>query len=267
MKLKNLVAIITGASSGVGAEIAKILAEEGCNILVNYHENAEGARKVVKICRGYGVEAMAYKADMSSPRQCTNMVEAAYKKWGMINILVNNAATTKQNFSRNLDDIKVEDFRHIFAVNTFGPFVLIKGVVPYMKKARTGGVIVNISSITGKTGFGPSLIYAASKGALDTLTKGLAIILSPKIRVNAVRGGFIDSAWWDKHMPDAKRLKVFKRCVKSASLLQKLIKPQDIAKTVKFLIEDETITGQIITQDAGLQSHLALLEFTKKCKN
>ena len=192
---KDKIAIVTGSSAGLGASVAIQLAKKGINVVINYSKNEEEAKKIQKICESYDIETLCLKANVSDDKDCKYLVSETIKKFKKIDILVNNAGTTKFANHQKLDALTDEDFINIYKVNVIGPYQMIRAVEPYMKKNKFGSV-VNVSSIAGITGIGSSIAYAASKGALNTMTLSLAKALGPEIRVNTVCPGFIGTGWF-----------------------------------------------------------------------
>ena len=188
---KKPVAIITGASRGVGAATALLLASKGWNVTITCSSTIKEAKEVAKACETFDVEALAIQADVSDDTDCKNTIEQTVKKWGRIDALINNAGTTKFAWDHsNLDLLDAEDFQKVYGVNLIGPFQMIKASKEFLMKSDNPS-ITNVSSIAGIKGIGSSLAYAASKGALNTMTISMARNLGP-IRVNAICPGFID---------------------------------------------------------------------------
>ena len=199
--MKEKVAIVTGSATGVGAATAVLLAEKGCNVVINYTRSKEEAMATAQLVEQHNVECIVFQADVSNDDECKSMVEAAIKKWGKIDYLVNNAGKTKFNPFENLEGLSGEDFLDIYSVNVVGPYQMIKAVVPYMKK-QGGGAIVNDSSLAGINGVGSSIAYVTSKAALNIMTKSLAHVLGPEIRINTVAPGPIQTRWLKGGMGD-----------------------------------------------------------------
>ena len=199
MLLKNKLAILTGAgrTNGVGAATAKLLAAEGCNILINCLKNQEQAQSVASECQKFGVEAEVFLGDVSQTEICQSMAALVRDKWGRADVIVNCVGFTKSAPYEKLDKLTAEDFAKIFAINTTAPYLIAQAFQDLLK-ASGDGVIVNVSSAAGITGKGSSIAYAAAKGGLNTLTLALSQALSPEVRVNAVCPSFIDSSWWEE---------------------------------------------------------------------
>ena len=172
------VAIVTGSATGVGAATAILLAKHGCNVVVNYTRSKDEAEETAEQCRAEGAEAMTIQADVSEDDDCRRMVKAAVDEWGRLDYLVNNAARTKFNPYPQMDGVTKEDFLNIYAVNVVGAYQMIRAAEPHLRKSK--GAVVNDSSIGGVTGIASSIPYAASKAALNLMTKSLAHALAPE---------------------------------------------------------------------------------------
>ncbi|WP_214892477.1 MULTISPECIES: SDR family NAD(P)-dependent oxidoreductase [unclassified Exiguobacterium] len=195
MNLKDKVAIVTGAGSGIGRATALRLAAEGVNVIVNYSQSEEGALEVVKKIMNDGDVAIPYRADVSLEHEVQDMVTHTLMVFGKIDFLVNNASITSQIPMNELDEVTGEVWDSLFAVNVKGMFHCVKAVVPHMKRQSTG-VIVNLGSVAGVNGIGSSIPYAATKSAIHTMTRSLAISLAPDIRVNCISPGAVATRWW-----------------------------------------------------------------------
>lgn len=249
--LNNSVAIVTGSSSGVGAATAKLLAGEGCNVLVNYNSNSDGAEAVARECAALGVECLVVGGNVAEDSTCTAMATAAIEKWGRIDILVNNAGTTKFVDHSNLDGLSSEDFQRIYGVNVIGSYQMIRAVSEQMKSQAGGGAVVNVASTAAITGIGSSVAYAASKGALVTMTLSLARALGPKLRINAVCPGFIEGDWLREGFGDKKyeELMAFHR---DNSPLGVTATPETVADAIlHFIIGPQVVTGETLIVDGG----------------
>ncbi len=251
MDLQEGVAIVTGSSSGVGAACARQLAERGCHVAINYSRNAAGAEATQEACAAFGVETIVVQADVADDAQCRALTQAAIDKWGRLDALVNNAGTTKFNAHENLDGLSREDFEHIYAVNVVGPYQMARAAAPWMRRAGRGS-IVNVASIAGIMGVGSSIAYAASKGALLTMTLSLARVLGPEIRVNAVCPGFIQGDWLEAGM-GAERYAAAKNFLETNAPLQLTTTPDTIAEGVLYFIAGaDVITGERLIMDGGM---------------
>ncbi len=253
---KDKIAIVTGSSAGLGASVAIQLAKRGINVVINYSKNEVEAKKIQKICEDYNVRTLCLKANVSVDEDCKYLVNETIKKFKKVDILVNNAGTTKFANHQKLDALTDEDFINIYKVNVIGPYQMIRAVEPYMKKNKFGSV-VNVSSIAGITGIGSSIAYAASKGALNTMTLSLAKALGPEIRVNTVCPGFIVTGWFLDRFGEEKFNKIVKD-QEEITPLKRAGTPDDIAKSVVFFCLEggEHITGETLISDAGM--HLSI---------
>jgi 3-oxoacyl-[acyl-carrier protein] reductase len=244
-------AIITGSATGIGAAVAKQLAAKGVNVVINYSKSAAEAENTAAECRALGVEAVTCRADVSKDEDCRAMAALAVETWGRIDYLVNNAGTTVFADHADLDAVQAEDFRRIYDVNVIGAFQMVRAVAETMKQGGHGA-IVNVSSVAALAGIGSSIAYAASKGALNTLTLSLARNLGPQIRVNAVCPGLVKTRWLQQGLGDARYAKSV-GSVEAVTPLKTSSTPDDIAEPIVWLLEGAAhITGEVITVDAGL---------------
>jgi NADP-dependent 3-hydroxy acid dehydrogenase YdfG len=180
VNLKNKIALITGASRGVGAATALQLAQAGCRVAINHRQTADRAEAVATQCREAGAEAIVIQGDVAEDSACRAMVQKTIEAFGGLDILVNNAGTTRFINFPDLDEVRDEDWDRIFAVNLKGPFQTTRAAREALA-AGEGGVIVNTASIAGLVGAGSSIPYCASKAALIVMTKSLARTLGPAI--------------------------------------------------------------------------------------
>jgi 3-oxoacyl-[acyl-carrier protein] reductase len=244
------VAIVTGSSRGVGAATVKLLAKNGYNIVVNYSKSEKEAREVQASCESSGAETILCRADVAEDGDCRRMADEAMAKWGHINVLVNNAGTTKFNAHDNLEGLSKEDFLRIYSINLVGPYQMIRAVAPHMKSAGKGAV-VNIASIAGVRAIGSSVAYCASKAALINMTIALARVLGPEIRINAICPGFIQGEWLQAGMGQ-ERYENTKNFLETRLPLRMTATPEMIAATVRYFIEDAVlVTGETLLLDGG----------------
>ncbi|OGP67904.1 MAG: oxidoreductase [Deltaproteobacteria bacterium RBG_19FT_COMBO_43_11] len=250
MKKSKPVAIVTGSSRGVGAATVKLLAKNGYNIVVNYSKSESQAREIQAACISLGAETLLCKADVAEDSDCRRMTDDAMGKWGQIDVLVNNAGTTKFNAHGNLEGLSKEDFLHIYSVNLIGPYQMIRAVAPHMKSAGKG-VVVNIASLAGVKAIGSSVAYCTSKAALINMTVALARVLGPEIRINAICPGFIQGEWLKAGMGQEKYRKTKDR-LESTLPLRLTATPEMIAETIRYFIEDAVlVTGETLLLDGG----------------
>lgn len=250
MELNNAVCIVTGSATGIGAAAAIALAKKGCRTVINYTKSEAEARETARQCEALGAETLLVQANVAEDADCRRMAEATLAKWGRIDALVNNAGTTKVAFDHSdLNALQATDFQNVYAVNVIGAFQMVRAVEPAMRK-QGAGAVVNISSVAGVMGVGTSVAYAASKGALNTMTLSLARALGPVIRVNAVCPGFVETRWLQQAL--GPRYEAQKARVVGNNPLQKVSTPEDIAKAIVFLIEgSDLVTGEFIIVDGG----------------
>ena len=244
MRLKDKVALITGAGRGIGREIALLFAQEG-SILAICDINLESAEATAKEIEALGRQALGIAADVTSVASVEETINKILDKFSKIDILVNNAGITKDNLILRMSE---EDWDKVLSVNLKGAFNCIKVLSRHMIKKRYGR-IVNIASVIGIMGNAGQANYAASKGGLIALTKSLAKELASRnINVNAVAPGFIQTAMTDKLSED------YRKQMLGAIPLRKLGTPHDVAKACLFLAgpESDYITGQVIVVDGGL---------------
>ena len=247
------VAIITGSATGLGTACAEKLAARGVSVVINYSRSAADAQETEQACKSKGVNTLCVQADVSQDGDCRRLVDKTLKAFGRVDILINNAGTTKFADHKDLDALSAEDFQRIYATNVVGAYQMTRAVAPSMRKQGYGSV-VNVASIAGVAGIGSSIAYAASKGAMNTMTLSLARALAPEIRVNGVCPGFIGTRWFKDQWGDAYERRSAK--VAADTPLQRAASPEDIADTVVFLSLEgaRNITGELIITDAG--SHL-----------
>ncbi len=238
-------ALITGATRGIGKQIAITLAKQGYNIALNYRKENEELENTKKEIEEIGVQVLAVKGDVANFEDCENFVKQVIERFGQIDVLVNNAGITKDML---LMRMKKEDFEQVIDTNLVGTFNVTKNVVPYMMKARSGRII-NISSVVGISGNAGQTNYSASKAGIIGFSKSLAKeIASRNILVNAVAPGFIETNMTDVLKDDVKQ-----EIAKNIPL-KRMGTAQDVANVVKFLASDDSsyITGQVINVDGGM---------------
>lgn len=261
MSKDGLCAIVTGSASGLGAATAAIMAKGGgARIVVNYSSSRKEAEQTADLCRTAGAEIVVVQGDVSRDEDCRKIAAAAVP-FGHLDALINNAGTTKHVPHDNLDGLSAEDFQRIYAVNTIGPYQMIRAARSQLEVgARASGrpsAVVNISSVAGISGGGSSVAYAASKGALNTMTLSLGRALAPLIRVNTVCPGYIDTPWFTKGRGEAAARQVRDSVVAKVPL-KVASSAEDIAQLVCFLATpgSSNMTGEIVRMDAGM--HLIL---------
>lgn len=240
------VVLITGGGTGVGRACSLQFAQHGFDVVVNYSRSQQDACDTAAQVERLGGVAKTYQADVSDDSSVSEMMRYVESEFGRLDVLVNNAAMTHFVEHTDLEGMQEAMWDRILAVNLKGPFFCTRAAAKLLAKGD-GGAVVNVSSVAGSTGSGSSIAYCASKAGLNTMTKSLARALAPKIRVNAVCPGPIDSRWirqgnpnWDIQQMVAKYP------------LPKPSQPSDIADAVLFLaIGTNMATGQLLTIDGG----------------
>ena len=241
----NRVILVTGATRGIGKQIAITFAKEGYDIAINYRKQNEDLENTKKAIEENGTKCFAVQGDVSSFEDCERFVKEIINEYGKIDVLVNNAGITKDTL---LMRMKKEDFESVIDVNLVGTFNVTKNVVPYMMKAKSGRII-NISSVVGVSGNAGQTNYSASKAGIIGFTKSLAKeIASRNILVNAVAPGFIET-----DMTNVLKDEV-KEAISKQIPLNRMGKAEDVANVVKFLASEDSsyITGQVIQIDGGM---------------
>ncbi|GIO48382.1 3-ketoacyl-ACP reductase [Paenibacillus azoreducens] len=243
MELKNKVALVTGGGTGIGRAASLALAERGAAVAVNYSRSAAEAGETVQLIESLGGRALAIRADVSREQEVKAMVDAVVHKWGSLDLLVNNASITRHIPMDDLESVDEQAWDALLQTNVKGMFYCTRAASVYMKRQKQGA-IVNLGSIAGITGTGSSLPYAVSKAAVHGLTRSLAKALAPDIRVNCVAPGAVLTRWWEGREGQMQQLA-------GSLLLGKVAQPEDIARMICAILEQEALTGQIITVDAG----------------
>ena len=236
------VAIITGASRGIGREIAKTLAREEIIVIANYNKSEDKAKKLQQELKNENIDIDIFKADVSNREEARNLVQYTLNKYGKIDILINNAGISEYKIFTDETD---EDWNKVINTNLYSAFVMCQEVIPNMIYNKNG-CIINISSIWGMVGSSLEVLYSISKAGMDGLTKGLAKELGPSnIRVNSVAPGAINTDM-NKNLTKEEL-----KQLEENTPLGKIGEPKDIAKCIKWLVEDTFTTGQIISPNGG----------------
>ncbi|MBG9769635.1 SDR family NAD(P)-dependent oxidoreductase [Bacillus vallismortis] len=243
MNVMNKIALVTGGGTGIGRAASMELAKRGAIVAVNYSRSQSEAEETVEMIQKSGGQAFAIRTNVSKEREVQDMVQSIVKTYGTIDVLVNNASMTRHIPMDDLEAATEDVWDELYAVNVKGMFFCARAVVPFMKKSKAGA-IVNVGSIAGITGAGSSMPYAVSKSAVHGLTKSLAHALAPEIRVNGVAPGAVATRWW------AGQEEKMKSMIGTLPL-QRMAESDDVAKLICSLVEQESLTGQIITVDSG----------------
>lgn len=236
------VVLITGASRGIGANMAKELAKNGYQVILNYNKSVEQAIKIQNELKEQNINIDIYKADVTSHIEVTKMINYCINKYHKIDVLINNAGISE---SKIFTDITDNDWNNMIQTNLTSAFYAIKDVLPSMIHHKEG-CIINISSVWGIVGSSCEAHYSVSKAGLDALTKSLAKELGPSnIRVNSIAPGIIDTQM-NEHLTEIEKNNIIQEIP-----LEKIGNPNSITKCVKWLIEEDYTTGQIISVNGG----------------
>jgi len=244
MNLKDKTAIVTGAGRDIGRACALRLAAEGANVALSYHSSSDGAESAVAEIKSAGGNAIAVQADLNNQSDVDKLVKQTVDAFGGVDILVNNTGGLVAR--KTIPEITIEHWNHVMSLNTTSTFLMIQACLPHMKK----GSIINLASQAGRDGGGPgSIPYAASKGAVMTMSRGMAKELGPDIRVNAICPGMIDTDFHNVFTKPEVRTHVA-----NASPVKREGAPEDIANLVYFLASDESafVTGANYDINGGM---------------
>ena len=245
MKLKDRVALVTGAGTGIGRAIAETFAKEGARVAVNYSRSREAAEEVVAGIRASGGTAIEIGADVAQDSEVRAMIERIDREFGRLDVLVNNAGWSTRIPHDQMESLTDEIWDRTFNTNLRGAFYCVRAATPLLRK-QEGSSVVNIASVAGTTGMGSSMAYAASKGAMITMNKSMARALAPVIRVNAIAPGFVRTRFanWPQSAFDQGE---------AMTPLKHLATAEEIAALALHLAaEAKSVTGETIIVDGGL---------------
>jgi 3-oxoacyl-[acyl-carrier protein] reductase len=244
-------ALVTGASSGIGRAAAVALAAHGFDVAINYSSSEAAARETVRLAEAAGAKTLLLKCDVSDDPGVKRMLASVQENFGRLDALVNNAGITSTVGPKDFDAMTAEEWDRVFAVNVRGMFQVTRAAVPMLRAAH--GSIVNTASIVGlRPGLQP-LPYAASKAAVVSLTKLLAINLGPDIRVNAVAPGWMEGDWMQRTLADRYDDLMARRA--KATPLKRTINADDVAEViVNLLVSNKMVNGEIVVVDGGFAS-------------
>jgi len=239
------VALITGSSSGVGAETAKLFAREGASVVVNYSSNEEGAGQVLDEIKSLGTRAIKFRADVSKSSQVKEMFAATVQEFGTLDILVNNAGAHKR--IKSYKEITEEMWNELIDVNLKSAWLCSIEAAEIMRKGNRKGAIINITSMTNIMGVGANVAYACAKAGQVTMTRSFARQLAPNIRVNCVGLGIVETRMIGDMTQERREY------LRDLKLLKRFADPKEIANVILFLASDQSsfITGQTIIADGG----------------
>jgi 3-oxoacyl-[acyl-carrier protein] reductase len=248
LDFRDQVVVVTGASSGIGAAAAVGFAETGADLALHYHRNEEGAKHTVGAVQTAGGSASLHQADLADPKAADAFIDAVLEKHGRIDVLVNNAGDLVGRAP--VAEVADDEFHRIMDVNLTSVFALSRRMVPVFK-AQGGGSIINVTSIAGRTGgAGGSVIYATSKGAVSTFTRGLAKELAPDgIRVNAISPGVIKTPFHERHTGETQMQNMV-----ATIPMGRTGTPHECVGTILYLASERMasyVTGQIIEVNGG----------------
>ena len=234
--------IVTGGSRGIGAAIVEELASNNYNIVLNYNNSEQSAKQIQNELQENGINIEIFKADVSKRDEDKELIDFTIKKYNNIDVLINNAGIDQIKLFMDTTD---EDWKNIIQTNLTSVFYCSQEVLKNMIHNKNG-CIINISSIWGITGASCEVAYSASKAAIDGMTKALAKEMGPSnIRINSIAPGFVETDM-NKNIPEEEIEEI-----KNEIPLGRISKPEEITKSIKWLIEDEYVTGQIISVNGG----------------
>jgi len=242
------VALITGAATGIGRAAAVALAEAGYDVAINYSRSEQAARETASLAQAKGAKTLLFQGDVSDDPSVRKMIAAVEKEFGRLDALVNNAGTTSNVKPSDFEAMTAEEWDRVFAVNVRGMFQVTRAATPLLKVAR--GSVVNTASIVGLRPGPQPLPYAASKAAVVSLTKLLALNLAPDVRVNAVAPGWMEGDWMKRMLADRYDDLMARRA--KATPLRRCATSEDVAEVIVNLItSNRFVNGEIIVIDGG----------------
>jgi len=243
MGQERKVALVTGSATGIGRAVAVRFAKQGMAIAVNYSRSEKEANETVAEIEQHNVPALLCRADVSDDGAVRDMVARCRAELGGLDVLVNNAGTTRFIEHTNLDAVTDDIWDEILDVNLKGTFYCCRAALPLLQERV--GCIVNVTSVAGLQGNGSSIPYAASKAALNCMTRSLAKAFAPRVRVNAVAPGPVLTRWLKDHMDQVQRYV-------EATPMGRAASPEDVADAIQFLCLGTTlVTGQVLVVDGG----------------
>ncbi len=240
MELKNKIALVTGASKGIGKSTAIALAKEGCSVVINFKSDAKVAKEVLDECNQHSKGNVLLCTDVSNEKKVSEMCKNIKQEFSHLDILINNAGI----FDENDNPTNIDTFENVFRNNFLSAVMVTKHATPLMQEGR----IVNISSIHGRLGHGrpTAAAYSTFKATLENWTKNLVKDLAPKILVNAVALGRVATSIWGS--PDAKEQEELRQF----HLIKRMIQPEEIADAIIFLAKNDSVCGEVLTIDGGM---------------
>jgi ketoreductase RED2 len=237
--LREKVVLVTGSSSGIGAACARAFAAEGARVVVNSSSSVEAGEKLAAELP----HAVYIRADVSDPAQARDLVEKTVAHWGRLDVLVNNAGTTVRIPHEDIDAVTPEVWHRILDVNVVGTWMVTQAAIPALRDSGDA-CIVNVTSLAGVRPGGSSIPYAASKAALNHVTRMLAVVLGPQVRVNGVAPGLIDTPWTESWTDVQDNVRRF-------APLHRVGRPEDVAAVCLGLVRADYVTGEVVLCDGG----------------
>ena len=247
------VCLITGSATGIGAACARTFAMRGWRVALSYFDEPTRAEaeSVATDCTASGVDVLLQKLDVRDDANCQKYVRAVLDRWGRLDALINCAGTTRFIAHTDLAALDADEFHRTYDVNVVGAYQMVRACTQALK-ASGQGAVVNISSIGGILGRGSSMAYAASKGALNTLTLSLARALAPQVRVNAIAPGFVDGGLPSRVLEKVQYAQVL-AAQTAGAVLQRVSQPEEVAALAWFLTaQAPAMTGTVVMMDNGL---------------
>jgi 3-oxoacyl-[acyl-carrier protein] reductase len=244
VRMNGKVAVITGSATGIGKAIALRLAKEGVHITINYSKSEKEAMETQNEIEAMGVKCILVKATVSDDGQVRQLMKETVDTFGRLDILVNNAGVTDFVSHDDLEGLREEYWDRVMDVNVKGLFYCCRAAAAELKKQK--GCIVNITSIAGMTGLGSSIAYAASKAAAISVTKSLARVMAPEVRVNGIAPGIVQTRWVDGHRDHLERLS-------EGTPLGRIASPEDVAEVAySLIVHAQFVTGEVVKVDGGM---------------
>ncbi|MBR0551423.1 SDR family oxidoreductase [Sphingomonadaceae bacterium LXI357] len=253
--MEGKVAVVTGGGTGIGAAVVRRLAVRGVRCVINYAHSRDAAEALAE---EVGNDAIAVQADIAEDAQCRALAGAATDAFGRLDYLVNNAGRTKFADHEDMDALSGKDFHDIYQLNVVAAFQMIRACAPALRQGPASAV-VNVASVAGVFGIGSSVAYAASKGALITMTKSLARVLAPEIRMNAVAPGYVGTGWFEERLGAEGFARLNERIAASTPMHMAAM-AEDIAGPIEMLLDpaSHVVTGEVMLLDAGMHLDVGL---------
>ena len=249
---QNRVALVTGSSSGIGSAVANAFASSGYNLVINYSSSAERAKETLANCEKLGSEVVSVRCDVSNEKEVLQLVSICEQRFGRLDVLVNNAGTTMNVPPKKIDEVDLDEWDRVFAVNVRGMFQVSRAARNLLKESDNAAII-NMCSVAGLRPGPQPFAYAASKAAVANLTKTLAGFLGPEIRVNALAPGWLEGDWMEQMLGDNYEGLMSRRA--KYTPLKRVATATDVGEVAVNLAENNKfVTGEIITIDGGFTS-------------